>query len=116
MLDDGRPACNQREGIGNRRDVRLMSSNQDTLSLVKSALPGRDSLIERAYRANCSFRGLCQDYRKCAEALERWRRSEVSVSCSRAQEYAELLAALAQEIESWLTGTGIDLAPSPGDD
>jgi hypothetical protein len=85
-----------------------MISKQDTLSLVTNALPGRDSLIERAYRANSSFRSLCQDYRKCAEALERWRRSEVSASFSRAQEYAELLASLAQEIESWLDGTGTD--------
>jgi hypothetical protein len=86
--------------------VRLVISKQSTLSLVTSALPGRDSLIERAYRANRSFRGLCQDYRECAESLERWRRSEVSGSSSRVREYAELLAALAQEIESWLDATG----------
>ena len=90
-----------------------MISKQDTLSFVTSALPGRDSLIERAYRANRSFRGLCQDYRKCAEALERWRRSEISASSSRVREYAELLAALAQEIESWLETSR--LRPDPGD-
>ena len=82
-----RRAC----GEGQRRDVRLMISKQDTLSFVTSALPGRDSLIERAYRENRSFRGLCRDYRECAEALERWRRSEVSESSSRVREYGELL-------------------------
>ena len=90
-----------------------MISKQDTLSFVTSALPGRDSLIERAYRENRSFRGLCRDYRECAEALERWRRSEVSESSSRVREYSELLASLAQEIESWLEASR--LRPDPGD-
>jgi hypothetical protein len=90
-----------------------MISKQDTLSLVTNALPGRDSLIERAYRENRSFRGLCRDYRECAEALERWRRSEIGASSSRVREYAELLAALAQEIESWLKASR--LRPEPGD-
>jgi hypothetical protein len=82
-----------------------MISKQDTLSVVTRALPGRDSLIERTYRENRSFRDLCQDYRKCAEALERWRRSEASASSSRIREYAELLTALGREIESWLDAT-----------
>ena len=93
-----------------------MISKQDTLSLVTRAFPGRDSLIERAYRANRSFRGLCRDYRECAEALERWRRSEASASSSRIREYAELLAALAQEIESWLDATGTDPKRARGTD
>jgi hypothetical protein len=102
------PARDERAGNGDRRDARLMIAKQDTLSLVTSALPGRDSLIERAYRESRSFRDLCRDYRKCAEALERWRRSEVSASSSRVREYAELLAELAQEIESWFDATGTD--------
>ena len=79
-----------------------MVSKQDTRSLIKRAFPGRESLVDRSYRENRSFRDLCQDYRDCAETLERWRRSEGSASSSRAREYAELLAELAQEIESWL--------------
>ena len=60
--------------------TRLMVSKQDTRSLVKREFPGRESLVERAYRENRSFRDLCGDYRDCAEALERWRRSEGSAS------------------------------------
>lgn len=79
-----------------------MVARQDPQWLIKKAFPGRESLVERCYRASGSFRDLCGDYRKCAAALERWRRSEGDVSSSTAREYAELLAELAQEIESWL--------------
>ena len=79
-----------------------MVARQNTQALVASAFPGRESLVERCYRASSSFRDLCGDYRRCAAALERWRRSEGDASSSRAREYAGLLAELAQEIESWL--------------
>lgn len=85
-----------------------MVSKQDTRSLVKRESPGRESLVERAYRENSSFRDLCEDYRDCAETLERWRRSEGSASFLRAREYAGLLAELTQEIESWLDAIGLD--------
>jgi hypothetical protein len=79
-----------------------MGSRQDTKSCVAAAFPGSVSLIERAYRKNGSFRDLCRDYRKCAEALEGWRRSEDQASSSRSREYAELLNELSREIASWL--------------
>ena len=91
-----------------------MVSSQDTQSLILSTFPGRDSLIRRAYRENSSFRELCRDYRKCAAALELWRRSEGEASSSRAREYADLLAELAQEIECWLDATGNDSKPAGG--
>jgi hypothetical protein len=78
-----------------------MVSRQNTQTLITCAFPGRDALIERAYRASGSFRDLCRDYRKCAEALNGWRRSSDEASTSRAREYAELLSELGREIESW---------------
>jgi len=78
-----------------------MGSRQDTKSCVAEAFPGIASLIESAYRESGSFRDLCRDYRKCAEALDGWRRSSDEASTSRAREYAELLSELGREIESW---------------
>jgi hypothetical protein len=79
-----------------------MISRQRTRSLIASEFPGRDSLIDHAYRESRSFRDLCRDYRRCAEALDRWRRSDGDSSSSRAREYAELLSQLGSEIASWL--------------
>jgi hypothetical protein len=81
-----------------------MASRQGTDSLIRSAFPGHDSLIERAFRENRAFRELCQDYRACAVALERWRRLQGEEPSSRAREYAELLAQLGSEIASWIEG------------
>jgi hypothetical protein len=106
LFGDDTPAREEHARGGSRRDVRLMVSRQDTRSLVTSAFPGRESLVERAYRESGSFRDLCGDYRKCAAALERWRRSDGGASSSRAREYAELLNELAREIESWLDAIG----------
>ena len=80
------------------------------------AFPGRDELIERAFRRNSSFRDLCQDYRKCATALERWRRSDSEASSVRAREYADLLAELELELEGWLDIAANDgVKPTPGE-
>jgi hypothetical protein len=83
-----------------------MVSRLNTQALIMSVFPGRDALIERAFRDSNSFRDLCRDYRNCAAALERWRRSEGGASSSRAREYAELLNDLTQEVESWLDAIG----------
>jgi hypothetical protein len=79
-----------------------VTTRQNTPSLIASEFPGRDALIDHAYREDLSFRDLCRDYRKCAETLETWRRSDDSAASSRAREYAELLAQLSGEVESWL--------------
>jgi hypothetical protein len=79
-----------------------MTSRQQTPSLIAKEFPGRDQLIDHAYREDLSFRDLCRDYRKCAVALEDWRRSDDNAASLRAREYAELLLQLSGEIESWL--------------
>ena len=79
-----------------------MVSRRDTRSLIKSTFPGHDSLIDRAYRESASFRVLCRDYRDCALALERRRLLDGAETSSVTREYAELLAELACELESWL--------------
>jgi hypothetical protein len=79
-----------------------MKSRQDAKSLVRDAFPGHDALIDSVFRDHATFRELCEDYRKCAVALERWRRLNGEGPLSRTREYTELLAELAEEIELWL--------------
>jgi len=79
-----------------------MSSGSKTLSLIRDSFPGRDQLIENAYRDNRPFRDLCDDYRKCVRALERWKQLEANGTGPRRQEYTELLAELRGEIQTWL--------------
>lgn len=89
-----------------------MVSRDDTWLLIARAIPGRGSIIEVAWRASSSFRDLCLDYRNCAAALDSWRASNDPASASRAREYAELLAELAQEIEAWLDTMARDGKPA----
>ena len=79
-----------------------MTRAPDTLRLLHEAFPGRDRLVEQAYRDNRSFRELCNDYRRCAAALERWNRLEAKRSDPRREEYGELLEGLRGEIQTWL--------------
>jgi hypothetical protein len=81
-------------------------SEKNTQTLITCAFSGRELLIERVYRESGSFRDLCGDYRKCASALERWRRLG-GASSPRVDEYAELLDELAEEIEAWLDAVAV---------
>ena len=83
-----------------------MKPPRGTLSLIQAAFPGRERLIERAYSDNRPFRELCDDYHKCVGALERWKQLESDQPVQRSQEYTELLAELAAEIEIWLQAMG----------
>jgi hypothetical protein len=88
-----------------------MTSSRDTLSFIVGELPGRDAVIDRAFRQSVLFRDLCGDYRRCATALERWRRSEDAVSPARESEYAKLLNQLRSEIVQWLDAMDADSTP-----
>ena len=79
-----------------------MTARPDTPRLIRDVFPGRDQLIERAYRDNRPFRELCDDYRKCFAALERWKLLESNQPVQRSQEYTELLGELRVEIQTWL--------------
>jgi len=79
-----------------------MTRADETLRLLREGFPGRDPIVERAYRDNRPFRELCDDYRRCRAALESWRQREDENTDERSREYTELLAELAAEIEVWL--------------
>lgn len=78
-----------------------MNCGNDARSQLRDAFPGRDELIEQGIREHPTFRELCVDYRRCAVALEEWRRDD-KAHPERVGEYEELLAELAREIEGWL--------------
>ena len=79
-----------------------MAAKRDIAAQISSSFPGNERLIDRAYRDDPTFRELCDDYAGCAAALERWQRSSDEESSSRTQEYSELLAELADEVQAWL--------------
>jgi hypothetical protein len=79
-----------------------MAAKRDIAAQISSSFPGNERLIDRAYRDDPAFRELCDDYVRCAAALERWQRSSGDKSSSRSQEYSELLAELAADVEAWL--------------
>lgn len=81
-----------------------MRSKGTTLSMIQTRFPGRERPIARAYAENRSFRELCDDYRKCDSAVDRWQRQQGkgNEAASRRQEYVELLEELDLEIRTWL--------------
>ena len=91
-----------------------MTRAPDTLRLLQEAFPGRDRLVDQAYRDNRSFRELCDDYRRCRAALEGWQRQQDEVTEERSREYTELLAELATEIETWLQAMETGSCGPPG--
>jgi len=85
-----------------------MTAKPDIAAQISSSFPGYEQLIDHAYRSDPTFRELCDDYRKCAAALERWQRSEGDQSSPRSEEYAKLLTELAEDIKTWLDETEND--------
>lgn len=79
-----------------------MDRDTDTLSLIRNSFPGRDALIQRALRDVESFRALCEDYRECSAALERWEQRNGDEAVRRREEYTQLLAELDEDVRTWL--------------
>ena len=91
-----------------------MAAERDIAAQISSSFPGNERLIDRAYRDDPTFCELCDDYVRCAAALERWQRSNGDESSPRTQEYSELLAELADEVQAWLDATVNDSARVSG--
>ena len=93
-----------------------MAAKRDIAAQISSSFPGNERLIDRAYRDDPTFRELCDDYVRCAAVLERWQRSGGDESSSRTEEYSELLAELADEVQAWLDAVVNDSARLSGKD
>lgn len=73
--------------------------------------PDLKGAIEVEFRRSAAFRGLCDDYRLCADAAARWQSSHEPKAVARRQEYAQWLGELENEIVEWLGAVPGD-APS----
>ena len=77
-------------------------TSEDDLDFVVNRVPEQARAIYREYERSGSFRALCEDFRTCAEALERWEESDAPGASTRVVEYRQCLGELKTEIEEWL--------------
>ena len=69
-----------------------------SLSIVTTDFPDQGETIKRLFRKNEAFQNLCEDYRKCSEALKYWNKSVSEEAPARREEYGSLLQDLKEEI------------------
>jgi hypothetical protein len=46
-----------------------------SLFLIMKCFPERENILRRLYLGNKTFKSICDDYQKCAEAVDYWNRS-----------------------------------------
>ena len=66
---------------------------------VMERFPGTADTIKRLFSESEDFQSLCEDYRRCSEALRHWDKSAEEDAPARRQEYQALLRELEEEIE-----------------
>ena len=75
-----------------------MPTVQTNLSSIFKRFPGQRETIERLSRESDSFRTICEDYLRCADARRYWEQSSSEDAAERREEYASLLRELEAEI------------------
>ena len=70
--------------------------------LVLKRYQGSEDILRRLYLEDKTFKSICEDYQKCAEALEHWNQSTLEKAPMRVNEYSALLAELEEEIRCYL--------------
>jgi hypothetical protein len=68
------------------------------LFFVMERFPDQKDAMRQLYRTSELFQSICQNYQKCAEALQYWTASEDENASERQKEYAELMQELELEI------------------
>ena len=69
-----------------------------SLFFVMESFPDQKDAMRQLYRTSKSFQDICQNYQKCAEALQYWTDSKDEYAPEREKEYAQLLQELELEI------------------
>jgi hypothetical protein len=72
-------------------------------SVLKRFPDSKDAVI-RLFNESETFQTVCEDYRKCAEALRHWNQTASEEAPARREEYATLLQDLEAEILQSLNG------------
>lgn len=75
-----------------------MSVIQQSLLTICDRFPDRVEKIKALFNNDESFKTLCEDYRRCAEALQHWNQSLDENASMRVGEYEALLRELEEEI------------------
>ena len=75
-----------------------MAVIHSSLLYVLNRFPSRKDAICRFFRENEEFQTICDDYRRCLEAIKRWDQSQLEEASARRREYVELLQELELEI------------------
>ena len=81
-----------------------MSGRHSNLFYLIQRFPDRNDAIQRLFSTNQNFQIICDDYRRCARALEEWNESPLEKAPVRRKEYADLLQELELEILQFLNG------------
>ncbi|MEA3435224.1 MAG: hypothetical protein U9R43_02085 [Thermodesulfobacteriota bacterium] len=71
---------------------------QTSLFSVIKRFPDRKDIVRRLFKESENFKAVCEDYRKCSEALHHWNESASDEAPVRREEYAALLRDLEAEI------------------
>jgi len=75
-----------------------MSVIQHSLFSLFERFPERKEAIRELFKTNEFFKTLCEDHRRCAEALQHWNQSAEISAPERRHEYQRLLKELEEEI------------------
>lgn len=79
-----------------------MSVIHHSLFLVMHRFSSNKEVLGHLYQRSAYFKALCDDYRKCVEAIEYWCKSENSKAGERVNEYEKLRESLEDEIKECL--------------
>ena len=75
-----------------------MTVIQPSLFIIFERFPEQKETIKALFKKNESFKTLCEDYHRCAEALRYWNQSLDEDALLRMREYEALLQDLEEEI------------------
>jgi hypothetical protein len=75
-----------------------MTVIQTSVFPVLKRFPDRKDTVKQLFKENETFQSVCEDYRRCAEALRHWNESASEEAPVRREEYATLLRDLEAEI------------------
>jgi len=64
--------------------------------------PDQKEVIRSLFEKSETFKTLCEDHRKCCEAIRFWERKEGDVAPQRLQEYGALIRDLEEEIQAFM--------------
>ena len=79
-----------------------MTVIQSNVFYVVKRFPDHKDMILQFFRENQNFQTICDDYRRCAQALIQWNQSTSEKAPVRRKEYADLLQELEQEVLQYL--------------